>query len=254
MPFNKTEALIVGGKALMPPAGLSVTNYLAGDVHRFSGRDRAGRAVTELVLHETVTRSVADTVSVLKRRGLGVHFIVGPDGRVTRHADLANDRLAHAAGHRGTSVGIEVVSPYYPANMRAGLPWVRVIDAPWAEGGAYALPTPEQAEATAKLVRWLTSSHADGLSIPRTWTGLDAGQLAMGRVPGADRRRPGVYAHTYWNHADGAWLILYCWLRIEAGLAPCAAYEEAARRASGVHHAVPVADLEPGAVAAVAHA
>jgi len=243
MALDETVSFIVAGEVLEPPVGLDVRSLRDPEVHRFTGRDRTGRAVTEVVVHESVTRSAADTVSVLKRRGLGVHLIVAPDGRVTQHGDLAHDRLAHAGGHNGPSVGIEVVSPYYPKYLRDGLPWSRVIDAPWAHRDRYVLPTPEQAEATARLVGWLTSSDAAGLSIPRTWRGLDGAHLAMGRVPDGDKRRPGIWAHQYFHHADGAWLVLYAWLRLEAGLAPCAAYEDAVRRAEGARRRVDLGDL-----------
>ena len=250
--MTERSAFVIAGHFLSSPAGLVVRNFHDPNVHRFSGRNRPGRAVTELIIHETVTRSVEDTISVLERRRLGVHILVAPDGRVTQHGDLAHDRLPHARGHNLASVGIEVVTPYHPHLLEPGLPWVRVIDAPWAEGGKYVLPTTEQAEATAKLVRWLTSPAGEGLSIPRTWIGLDAGQLAMGRVPGAGKRRPGIYAHTYWNHADGAWIVLYCWLRIEAGLAPCRAYETAAKLAEDADSAIDISDLLPAPVVSVA--
>jgi len=248
MPLDETTSFIVGGQVIEPPAGLAVANFRDDGVHRFVGQTRAGRAVTEVVVHESVTRSAADTVSVLKRRKLGVHLIVAPDGGITQHGDLALDRLAHAGGHNGPSVGVEVVSPYYPQYLRDDLPWSRVIDAPWAHRCRYVLPTPEQAEATARLVGWLTSSAA-GLSIPRTWRGLEGTRLAMGRVSDGDQRRPGVWAHHYFHHADGAWLVLYAWLRLEAGLTSCTAYEEAARRATGARRNVDVADLAapPGA-------
>ena len=245
MALDETTSFIVAGQVLEPPAGLDLRSFRDPGVHRFAGRARAGSAVTEVVLHESVTRSAADTVSVLKRRGLGVHLIVAPDGRVTQHGDLANERLAHAGGHNGPSVGIEVVNPYYPTHLRDGLPWSRIIDAPWAHRDRYVLPTPEQAEATARLIGWLTSPAAEGLSIPRTWRGVDGTRLAMGRVAGGDQRRPGVWAHHYFHHADGAWLALYAWLRLEAGLASCTAYEEAARRATGARRSVDVADLIP---------
>jgi N-acetyl-anhydromuramyl-L-alanine amidase AmpD len=111
MPGDAASGFIVAGQVLSPPTGLDLTNFQNKEVHRFSGRDRTGRAVTELVVHESVTRSAADTVAVLKRRRLGVHLIVAADGRVTQHGDLAHDRLAHAGGHNGPSVGIEVTNP-----------------------------------------------------------------------------------------------------------------------------------------------
>ena len=245
MALGETTSFIVAGQVLEPPAGLDLRSFRDPGVHRFAGRARAGSAVTEVVVHESVTRSAADTVSVLKRRGLGVHLIVAPDGRVTQHGDLAEDRLAHAGGHNGPSVGVEVVNPYYPTHLRDGLPWSRVIDAPWAHRDRYVIPTPEQAEATARLIGWLTSPAAEGLSIPRTWRGLDGARFAMGRVADGDQRRPGVWAHHYFHHADGAWMVLYAWLRLEAGLAACTAYEEAARRATGARRSVDVADLIP---------
>lgn len=49
----------------------------------------------------------------------------------------------------------------------------------------------------------------------------------MNRVPGADRPNPGIYAHTYFGHADGSWLVLYAYLRIEKKRDPGQAYEEA---------------------------
>ena len=237
------SAFIVAGRALPAPAGLDVRNFADSNVLKFEGRSRAGQPVTELVIHESVTRSALSTVAVLKRRDLGVHLIVAPDGRITQHGDLAHARLAHAGGHNGPSVGVEVVNPYYPYLLRDDLPWSRTIPAPWAHGGAYVLPTPAQAEATAQLVAWLTSPAAEGLSIPRAWMGLSGGRLRMGVVHGADQRRPGVYAHHYFAHADGAWLALYAWLRLEAGLEPNLAYEEATRRATNARGSVDVSDL-----------
>ncbi|MBK8015216.1 MAG: N-acetylmuramoyl-L-alanine amidase [Deltaproteobacteria bacterium] len=243
------DTLIVAGADVVVPAGLRVRNYRDPDVTRFKGRDRSGRAVTELILHETVTRSTAATVRVLLKRKLGVQLIVGPDGEVTQHGDLAHDRLAHAGGHNGPSVGIEVVNPYYPKYASAKLPWKRTINAPWAHQQRYVVPTPEQAEATAQLVQLLTSGTVDGLSIPRAWRGISGTRFAMSRISDGDQRVPGIYAHTYFHHADGAWLTLYAWLRLEAGMPECIAYEEAIRRATGVRRHVDLSDLIPQAVA-----
>jgi len=246
--LDEITCFLTGGKALAPPPGLDVRNFRDSAVHRFAGRDRTGRPVTEVVVHESVTCSAEATIKVLRRRGLGVHLVVAPDGRVTQHGDLANDRLAHAGGHNGPSVGIEVVTPYYGDQIRKGLPWSCVIDAPWAHRGRYVVPTPEQAEATAQVVAWL-SSPASCLSIPRAWIGLAGSRLALGRIPAGDERRPGVWAHTYFHHSDGAWLVLYAWLRIEAGLSPPEAFDEAVRRATGARRHVDLADLASAPVA-----
>ncbi|ACY13301.1 N-acetylmuramoyl-L-alanine amidase [Haliangium ochraceum] len=246
--MSAANTLIVAGKDVAVPHGLRVRNWRNAGVYRFPARNRAGRTVNELILHETCTRDVATTVRVLRKRRLGVQLIVAADGEVTQHGDLAHDRLAHAGGHNGPSVGIEVVNPYYPRNLRDALPWKRVIDAPWAHEKRYVVPTLEQAEATSKLVRLLTGSVA-GLSIPRTWRGIRDGKLVMSRLRDGEQRIPGIYAHTYFHHADGAWLVLYAWLRLEAGLPPCVAYEEAIHRGSDVRWTASLADHAAQSVA-----
>jgi len=236
------RAFIVGGKVIEPPPGLDVLNFNDPSVHRFGGRDRTGKPVTELVVHETVTRSTGDTVAVLKKRRLGVHLILDEHGRFTQHGDLADDRLAHASQHNAPSIGIEVVNPYYPRYLKPGMAWSTVIDAPWAHEKKYVLPTPAQAEAVSRFIEWVTLP-ASGLDIPRTWIGLNGTALAMGPVESAAKLRPGLYAHHYFGHADGAWLVLYAWLRLEAGLAPEAAFDEAVRRATGTRKRVDLSDL-----------
>jgi len=236
------RGFIVGGKAIEPPPGLDVLNFNAAGVHRFRCRDRAGKPVTELVLHETVTRSAEETVAVLKKRKLSVHLILDEHGCFTQHGDLADDNLAHASQHNVASVGIEVVNPYYPSYLKPGMAWSTVIDAPWAHKKKYVLPTPSQAEAVARFVEWVTSLSS-GLAIPRTWIGLAGTKLAMAEVESAAKLRPGIYAHHYFGHADGSLLVLYAWLRLETGLAPDAAFDEAVRRGSGVRWNVDLADL-----------
>jgi hypothetical protein len=196
-----------------------------------------------LVIHETVTTSVNTTIAVLRRRKLGVHFIIGPNGAVTQHNDLALDRVAHAPPHNKRSVGIEVVTPFYPDSLGQGQPWKQVINAKWAHKKRYVVPTPEQAEATSRLVEWLTSDAAIPFRIPRRWVGLRKRRMAMGRLLTGRLPKPGVWAHTYFGHADGAWLVLYSWLRIEAGLDPEDAYDEAVRRATGSLRQVDLSDF-----------
>ena len=243
------SGLVVRGAPTSAPEGVAVRTFLADGVTRFPSRGSRQRA-TELVIHETVTTSVDATVAVLKQRGLSVHLILGPDGALTQHGDLAADVLWHAGpAHNGPSFGVEVVNPYYPRFLRKGLPWERTIAAPWAHEGQYVLPTPAQAEAVASLVRWTTSAPAPGLEVPRRWVGLHAGVMQLGPVAEAAKASPGVLAHHYFGHADGAWLVLYAWLRLEAGLTAEVAYDEAAKRATGARHSVDVRDLLPAAPA-----
>lgn len=76
--------------------------------------------------------------------------------------------------------------------------------------------------------------------MPRVWPGLRDGRFTLGLVPAAAKPLPGILAHQYFGHADGSLLVIYAWLRIEAGLA----FEEAVKRTTGVRRA-DVRDLLP---------
>lgn len=227
--------IVVRGEVREAPEELHVINFLqTPSCYRFKNARRRG-PVTDVILHETVTRSVSDTLLVLQQRGLGVHFVVGPAGEVSQHGDLATDELWHGSRYNDTSVGIEVVNPYEPRFVPTAGPWAEHISAPWAAGGRYVLPTRAQLEATCLLVDWLTSAMS-GLTIPQLWPGFRRTHtLSMHRVPevGPSGVLPGILAHTYFGHADGAFLVLYCWLRLEPMLGPEEAYMEAVRRATG---------------------
>jgi len=211
---------------------LRVRSFVDDPTLRFVGTKRKV-PVTEIIVHETVTRDVQTALRVLRRRKLGAHFIVAPDGDVLQLADPVTTRLEHAAPHNVRSVGIEIVSPVEPRFLRKGLPWTRTLRGAWAPQGHYVLPTLAQAEACAGLLEALTRAHTARLAVSRTWQGLRGTRLAMGRVRGSERRAPGIYAHGYFRHHDGAWPVLYAWLRLEACLGPEEAFERAAELASG---------------------
>jgi hypothetical protein len=275
-----TDTIIVGGKEYPSPLGLKVENFLAGhgeiDYH-FNNQKRTG-LVTEVIVHETVTCSSIQTVEVLEPkspknpagRGLGVHFIVDPDGTAYQHGDLATDLLWHASQHNPTSVGIEVVNPADPKFRPSKGPWQQVIDAPWFAAGmgrGYVVPTKEQSEALYLLLAWLTRDAGQytntidvaemlfppELQIPVDFRMLNAHKMVMGRVAGAEALSPGIYAHNNFNHGDGSWLCLYAWLRMIKGMGKDQAYTDAIRRATGVHSPIDLTDVdddpyEPGII------
>jgi hypothetical protein len=235
-----TEKVIVNSVKLTPPVGVTVSNFTDPNVYRFQNRVRGKCDVNQIILHETVTRDWASTVRVLKPKtasnpdgqGLGVHFIIDPEGVIYQHGDLQTDMLWHANAHSLQSVGIEIVNPYYPNLMPKAGVWSESINAPWADKGKYCLLTPSQAESVSILVDWL-SSDASGLKIPKKWVGVNASkQMIMGKLP-VDPNTPGVYAHHYFGHADGCWPLLYCWLRTEAKLSKNDAYLKAKELATG---------------------
>lgn len=229
------SAFIVNDKEMPAPESLRLRTYAADGLVRFRNLARRG-VTTELILHETVNTSAQATVDTLRARNLGVHLILGEDGTVYQHGDLQKDMLYHAETHNGYSVGIEVVNPFEPRfRPKGGGAWPVTIPAGWAVGGTYCVPPLVQLEALVVLVDWLT--HADsGLQIPQRWPALRADKrLPMNRCPAgwATTNNPGVHAHTYFAHGDGAFLVLYCWLRLEPKLSPEEAYEYAMTHAAG---------------------
>jgi hypothetical protein len=235
--------MIIDGARVAARSELRISTYEEDRKLELRGAPRK-RPVSELIIHETVTRDVATTLRVLRKRRLGVHFIIAPDGEVLQLADPARTRLEHAAPHNVRSVGVEIVNPVEPRFLRKGLAWTRTIRARWAAGGAYVLPTLAQAEACSVLIDTFTQGTIPGLTIPRAWRGLRDGDLAMGRVAGAERPKPGIYAHCYFHHADGAWPVLYAWLRLDGGLSDADAFEAAAQVASGSALRVPVSSRD----------
>lgn len=176
---------------------------------------RGRTPVDEIVLHESVTSTREATLGVLRRRGLGVHYVVDRDGSVTQH--VPHDRAcAHAEGfgkpslHNERSIAIEVVNRYYGA---AAQPGEDVIDAVWAHRGRYIVPTVQQLEAV-----WLLVVRVCGeLGIPLAFPGVQRLALVGPRrfVWGRLRQHevPGVMAHARWAHADGLYVEHYCLLR-----------------------------------------
>jgi hypothetical protein len=230
------SGLIYQGRDIGAPAGVDVVQGV-----QFAGLS-TGRKPQMLVIHETVTRSAETTHKVLVRRGLSVQLVGTPTGELVQHADL--DRAAeHAGGARNPfALGLEVVNPYYPHLLpKKNSPWAALIDAPWAHKGQYVIPTRSQAEACAAWIAFATAPGSP-LGIPREWPGLRGGRMSMGRLQRPADTHRGILAHTYFGHADGAWLVLYAWLRIEAKLGELEAYQEAVCRAAGVRH-VDVRDL-----------
>lgn len=228
--MNYTKMLLVDDKYLDAERIESdFANFVAPKVPRLTGPPRHTKLVNEIILHESVTRNRPITIGVLKRRRLGIHYIVDQFGKITQHGDLVLDQLAHAGRmHNRQSIGIEIVNPYYP-EYNIGGPWDTVIDARWAHKRQYVVPTPDQIESVYQLVKRLLEIKLERFNVPTRWIGLDpkTKRLAMARVTRARFPIAGVMAHTAFGHADGAWPLLYCILR-EQGDAPWA-YERAVK-------------------------
>jgi len=203
--------------------------------------DRLDRThtVDRIVVHESVTKDgdvgglLDSTERVLRRKkyniggrkvSAGVHLMCDAgDGELVQHNDLQLDALIHAGTHNRYAIGVEVVNPYYEDIAPDHGPWHTVIDARWAHKKRYVVPTTKQLETLVAVIDALTDCAIDGIDIPFSFAGMKGRRMAMGRAPHAAssiRKTGGIWAHCYTQHADGAFPVLYSYLRLCEGLSP----------------------------------
>ena len=168
---------------------------------------KADREPTEIVLHESVTRTWKGAHRVLAKRELSVHYTVARDGTVRQHVDPAKYYCLHAGGrHNKNSVAIEVINRYYGKKGAEG-----VIKTRWAHKRYYILATPEQCESTWKLIQWLDIQFDTALM---QWPSVrvSGNRFKWGRMKEIELD-PGVKAHHRWHHADALFIEHYTLVR-----------------------------------------
>ena len=171
-----------------------------------------------VVLHETAgtcfdARKVAER---LAKKGMGVHFIIDPWGKVFDSVSLGL-WCVHANQCNARSVGIELINPYYPARLKE--PFSRLAPAQWwthCRKGAprgYVLPTTWQMAALFDLLPKVCAATGVPLAFP-TVDGPEALSAEKPRILGwRDRATPppGIVAHRdFATHSDGRWPLEQC--------------------------------------------
>lgn len=212
-----SNQIIVNGKRVQMPqqylsAGLTCSNWIDDadaheDVH-FACKPRNGD-VTNIVIHESVTNSVAATVDALQAKGYGVHFMIAPDGHISCHNDAVTEYLIHGNQLNGRSVGIEVINPYSPKYAKP--PFTRTIPATWwtwvPKGASplYTLPTDAQLKALRALVWWLCHLIPTlPMEFPTKDLNAKRKKIAGWNAKPPAKPGPGIVAHSdYSSHADG---------------------------------------------------
>ena len=207
------------GQGPPPPGSNPEDNITINDRgDTFKGFTRR-RPPDQIVLHESATESSGETVDVLQKRGLSVHYTVDQDGSIDKLLDDSR-RGSQVKGNNARSIGIEIANPLYG---RDALPGQQVIKASWAHTGKYAVPPPEQVESSYGLVRKIASSN----QIPVSFPAEQGDTFQMTQLPRSQSSQPGIISHENWgDHADGAFPSLYMAIR-ERGYPPDQAYSQA---------------------------
>jgi hypothetical protein len=207
------QFIINGVKVDVPFLGFRFTNYSddGEPLLRHSARDEAD-LVDFAVLHESVTVSKEDTISVLERRKLGVHFVLDPEGNWSQHGDPVLHHMAHAGSLNDCSFGIEIVNPYVPDYNTEPKVFTKSIPArwwTWTPGEKrYVLPTDAQLNSLALVMPWLCGVVGVPYEFPTSvldprFPRMDATTL--------ERSYRGVVAHRDFepNRSDGRYLLEY---------------------------------------------
>jgi hypothetical protein len=233
--FKESDKSIVDIKRFDRPVK-QFWNWGLPDVHHFTKPKppngnvcRSPKDVTEIIVHETAAQMPYDVADLEKTannsKPLGVHFSIDRDGTIRQHNDVV-DWLRHASGHNDVSVAIEILNPgplKNTARDASQLPTIKKTKWPSLGNSApdeirtYVLPTHDQVEAAAQLIHWLTgSSEGHGLGIPSDWIGMnsDGKHFLMDNNFKDSTTNPGIWAHGYFDHADGYFIVLYAWLRL----------------------------------------
>jgi len=163
------------------------------------------------VIHENAGVSASRCKDTLDKKGLGIHLILARNGKFSCHADLINDVCWHGNQLNPTSIGIEVINPYYPKIGRVVSYPVDIIPSKWwthilGNNKGYVLPTTEQIEALKIVIPWLCSELNIPYAFP-TWY-LNKTQHRIKRWMLRAKPEPGIVAHRdYWSHSDGRYLL-----------------------------------------------
>jgi hypothetical protein len=169
--------------------------------HTLGGRERPrGTVVNSAILHQSVTNTVDRCERVLQRRGLGVDFAIDHDGTVICYRDIGTHYSAHGNERNRTSVGIEVINPYYPSAARDHWKDEPIVASRTAHKGREILDTDAQLAALAALVRFLASLDLDGpggrsIGIPLMFPTTKPGKTSRGHSSWWNNKIGGIIAH-----------------------------------------------------------
>lgn len=245
-------SLIINGKTYEVP-GITVISKIEQNIFQ---RYKMGNPAKEIVLHESVSETLNRTEQVLAYKKLGVHLAIDYDGKVYQYCDLRKEFSIHGGWHSYRSVGIEVINSYYAERLPAGSTRDVIRNQGWVHKKDYIVPTKAQLESCYIILDYLTSATSGSpFKVPLKWPAHKKGKLFMSRLAEAKytenkrTHKEGVFAHNYWDHADGSFLVAYCFMRVEGGFDSEKAYNETISRCNSISKidlSIDVSDITVG--------
>lgn len=205
------NCVVIGGEQIKLPDELKGGNYLDIDLAHFKCKPRK-KLLSHLVLHETTGNSALRCQNTLLKKGYGVHLILSRQGLITCHNDLTDEVTIHANQLNKTSVGIEIVNPFYPSHSKDDKD--RIIDAEWwthckpKSDRRYVLPSKEQLNTLDLLIPFLCLELNIPFEFPTRHLNRKQRKIKNWRFRA--KPKPGIVAHQdFSKHADGRFPLEY---------------------------------------------
>lgn len=203
--------IVINGKAREVP-NIESTNYLDGVEPHLFHKPRK-KQIQHIVIHETAGISGLRCKRTLEHKNYGIHLILHRKGNLSCHCDLASEITRHAGQLNGTSIGIEIVNPYYPFLSKHADYKTKIVEKKWwthtpkgKHPKGYILPSEAQLNTIRVLIPWLCKELNIPYKFP-TWR-LGPKQRRIKNWSLRTKPEPGVIAHRdFSKHSDGRYIL-----------------------------------------------
>jgi hypothetical protein len=191
------------------------------------------RNIDLIIVHDSCTSSTKGMVRTLRKKRLGTHFSVDPNGKTTQYVSI-DRRTAHASPWNDRSIGLDMIVPCRFNGKKYGsgkwgvapkLPkglWSKRCYSPFPFGwkSQLVIPTSSALERAYQTVKAIIKAKP---TIPWKFAALRGDKMYFGNVPA---NATGIVAHGQIsnNRSDGRVTVYYMWLRKTKGMSQSAAY------------------------------
>ena len=214
MEKSPENLLTYKGEFFKPPDGINFLNYLDESVPIYKGHGVI-KEQRFIVLHENAGSSNVESMHKwLTKKEFGYHLVIHPNGMVTQHADL-NTKLWHGGRANKFGVGMCIVNPYYPSNLKT-MDFLKGYTVGWAEWWThqkdksapfYVRPTDAQMKTVSEMVPFVSNVLSIDNQFPTADLCRTKRKIGNWKLFGK-KRSSGIIAHRdYSKHADGRFIL-----------------------------------------------